>query len=881
MAGWVRLGTVNVANNSRTVTGIGTQWVGRALPGGIFVAPTGAVLEVDRIISDTELELMQPYPGPTVGNASYAIAPTQAYLPALAQQLIEVLEQFGDIRTAWLSGQLKGAPGTGLAIRGEVASVGALPTLNALGDGWFVGDDLYIWTGAAWFNAGEIKGPANVLSIGTVNTAAAGEPASATITGSAPAQVLNLVLPRGAEGGVTPQLQALLEDTQAARDTAGDHATTAAGAAGAAVTAAGQADGFADAAAQSATDAAAHKSAAQGAASSAGDAAAAASGHAVDAETSAGAAAASEGLALAHAEAAEAAAADAEQAAALVSITDITINPEGHLILTRADGSTFDAGYVMGGRGPTGASIKVKPSVDTVAELPPTGNEENDARVVRVDGHLYVWDGEGWTDAGQFQGPPGTTDYLQLLNRPTLGTAAALNVPAAAGAAAGAGQVVRGDDSRLTDARAPTAHTHTAAQISDSTATGRAVMTAADGAAARLAIGAGTSSFSGQWDDLGGKPTIPDAQVPADWNAASGPARILNKPTIPDAQVPADWSATSGPARILNKPTVLPDAPSDGKTYARQGGAWVEAGASTWEQINKPPVVAAGETKQAARASIDLDASTFVLSLLQAVDAAAFRDLIGAPADPVIGALDYLRNPATTAASLTSWLAVSGNLAAYQTLLATPERCVDMVADAHARSIVLGSGIATSHLVADASAVAAWFANAAAVTALLANTAALAELAGSETGMGVVAADSGRLNSLVSSTAGRSAIWSADTALSAIAASATAIALMRTKGRLVATTAVGASSVVVPSATSSTIMLGWSYRVGGSSTGTLNLTGRRSGSAVGNLTASIPGILGTTAEYKNVMALTANPSLLRTGSSLGTAQPAYVYLLDV
>lgn len=51
-----------------------------------------------------------------------------------------------------------------------------------------------------------------------------------------------------------------------------------------------------------------------------------------------------------------------------------------------------------------------------------------------------------------------------------------------------------GNDSRLSDARTPTAHTHTAAQISDSTTTGRALITAADAATARSAIGAGTGS---------------------------------------------------------------------------------------------------------------------------------------------------------------------------------------------------------------------------------------------------------------------------------------------------------------------------------------------------------------------------------------------------
>lgn len=38
---------------------------------------------------------------------------------------------------------------------------------------------------------------------------------------------------------------------------------------------------------------------------------------------------------------------------------------------------------------------------------------------------------------------------------------------------------------------------------------------------------------SGSYNDLSNKPTIPSAQVNADWNASSGVAEILNKPTIP------------------------------------------------------------------------------------------------------------------------------------------------------------------------------------------------------------------------------------------------------------------------------------------------------------------------------------------------------------
>jgi hypothetical protein len=44
--------------------------------------------------------------------------------------------------------------------------------------------------------------------------------------------------------------------------------------------------------------------------------------------------------------------------------------------------------------------------------------------------------------------------------------------------------------------KAATSHTHTASQISDSTATGRSVLVAADAAAARTAIGAGTSNLA-------------------------------------------------------------------------------------------------------------------------------------------------------------------------------------------------------------------------------------------------------------------------------------------------------------------------------------------------------------------------------------------------
>lgn len=55
------------------------------------------------------------------------------------------------------------------------------------------------------------------------------------------------------------------------------------------------------------------------------------------------------------------------------------------------------------GKDGTGVSILgTKPSAD---ELPPDGNQKGDAWL--VNGDLYVWSGEAWTNAGRIQGPQG------------------------------------------------------------------------------------------------------------------------------------------------------------------------------------------------------------------------------------------------------------------------------------------------------------------------------------------------------------------------------------------------------------------------------------------------------------------------------------------
>jgi len=126
-----------------------------------------------------------------------------------------------------------------------------------------------------------------------------------------------------------------------------------------------------------------------------------------------------------------------------------------------------------------------------------------------------------------------------ISNKPTLGNAASLNVPLSGNASNG--EIVLGNDSRLTDSRTPTAHTHLSSDITDSTATGRSILTSANAAAVRTAIGAGTSSFTGAYPDLTSKPTLGTASaldVATSGNATSTQVVKGNDTRLTDARTP-------------------------------------------------------------------------------------------------------------------------------------------------------------------------------------------------------------------------------------------------------------------------------------------------------------------------------------------------------
>lgn len=134
-------------------------------------------------------------------------------------------------------------------------------------------------------------------------------------------------------------------------------------------------------------------------------------------------------------------------------------------------------------RGERGAGIQIDGQVAAYSQLP-ASPAEGAQYVVTADGLLYVYHSAagGWTPNGQgivIRGPAGTTEWPGITGKPA-------TFPPAIGATATT--AVAGDDPRLNDARTPLPHTHPANQISDSTATGRSVLTATDAAAARTAL---------------------------------------------------------------------------------------------------------------------------------------------------------------------------------------------------------------------------------------------------------------------------------------------------------------------------------------------------------------------------------------------------------
>jgi hypothetical protein len=95
-----------------------------------------------------------------------------------------------------------------------------------------------------------------------------------------------------------------------------------------------------------------------------------------------------------------------------VSVTDVEINGSGDLIITLSNAQQVNAGRA---KGEPGGGIDFESSVATVGDLPATA-PYGEARYVRANGHLYVFEADGggegvdgWTDVGPIKGETGDT----------------------------------------------------------------------------------------------------------------------------------------------------------------------------------------------------------------------------------------------------------------------------------------------------------------------------------------------------------------------------------------------------------------------------------------------------------------------------------------
>lgn len=93
--GWYRTGTVNVAANSATITGVGTAFLDNVKIGDEFAGPDGRSYEITNIATNTSLTVMPAYKGATATGQAYHIKPTQSWAREAALQLANYTGRIG------------------------------------------------------------------------------------------------------------------------------------------------------------------------------------------------------------------------------------------------------------------------------------------------------------------------------------------------------------------------------------------------------------------------------------------------------------------------------------------------------------------------------------------------------------------------------------------------------------------------------------------------------------------------------------------------------------------------------------------------------------------------------------------------------------------
>jgi hypothetical protein len=97
VAFWYATGTVTVTNNSTTVTGSGTAWVGNVDAGEGFRGPNGDLIEIASVNSDTSLTLARAYVGTTQSGQAYSIIPVRGVDRRNQQLLTDLITSYQSV----------------------------------------------------------------------------------------------------------------------------------------------------------------------------------------------------------------------------------------------------------------------------------------------------------------------------------------------------------------------------------------------------------------------------------------------------------------------------------------------------------------------------------------------------------------------------------------------------------------------------------------------------------------------------------------------------------------------------------------------------------------------------------------------------------------
>lgn len=172
-----------------------------------------------------------------------------------------------------------------------------------------------------------------------------------------------------------------------------------------------------------------------------------------------------------------------------------------------------------------------------------------------------------------------------------LGTSAVLDVPAAGNAASG--EVVKGSDTRLTDARTPTSHTHPSTDISDSTSAGRTLLTSASASDQRTSLGLGTAATH---------------NVPAAGNAASGEVVKGSDTRLTDSRTP---TSHTHPAGDIASGTIATARLGSGSA----SGTTVLTGDQAWTAVTTALITDMSDVGEDLATAVDASAARTVLGL--------------------------------------------------------------------------------------------------------------------------------------------------------------------------------------------------------------------------------------------------------------------------